>query len=206
MSDNYDKIKNNSSDFLLITLSLGQTTMTLTDFSNLPSFYPYEVVIWDRATYEEPSDDPYMERVNITSLVSGNTVNITRAQSGTSQYNHAAGNSVTSILSTQELLDAHRNNSTIHQAAAQGLDVTDSPTFAGLTIGGETDYTEFETDGTIEFHGAATVWDDVRVAASNLTKAGNNDPEYTQYKTNGAGSLGVYTWSFVHTADKEVFF
>jgi len=119
MSVNYDRVKNNLSDYLAVDLNIGQTTMTLNDFNNLPSFYPYNVVIWDRAVYEEPSDDSDMEIVTITSLVSGNIVNITRAQSGTSQKNHSAGNWVSTMLSTQELVDEHRNISNIHRVISR---------------------------------------------------------------------------------------
>jgi len=105
-----------------------------------------------------------------------------------------------------DLTDHINSDGSSHTFIDQNVTTSASPDFAGLTVGTETDYSEFEADGTLEFVGDAVVWDDIRVAASNLTKAGNNDPEYTQYKTNGAGSNGIYTWLFVHTADKEVFF
>jgi hypothetical protein len=41
-----------------------------------------------------------------------------------------------------------------------------------LQIGGAASYAEFESDGTLEFHGAATVWDDMLGAAVNLQQQG----------------------------------
>jgi hypothetical protein len=61
MTVNYERVKNNPSDYLAVALNIGQSTMTLNNFNNLPSYYPYEVAIWDRATYEDPDDDPDME-------------------------------------------------------------------------------------------------------------------------------------------------
>ena len=53
------------------------------------------------------------------------------------------------------------------------------------------DYSEFETDGTLEFHGDATVWDDLRVPVTSA-KPGNVLPDFGVFL--GAG--GLKTWLF----------
>lgn len=57
-------------------------------------------------------------------------------------------------------------------------------------------YTEIENDGTLRFVGDATVWEDLRVPLERGRPAGGNQPTWAQFKTNGAGSNGVYTWQF----------
>lgn len=42
-------------------------------------------------------------------------------------------------------------------------------------------YAEFESDGTMLFHGDATVWDDLRVAAT-ATRSAANSPSFTAWK------------------------
>jgi len=66
--------------------------------------------------------------------------------------------------------------------------------------GGTTNYTEFEADGTMEFNGAATVWDDVRVPLSTAKRIGNSDPDWEVFKN------GVYALAFDASTDQEVMF
>jgi hypothetical protein len=83
-------------------------------------------------------------------------------------------------------------------------------TLPGALIGnyGAGNYSEFEADGTLEMHGDATVWDDLRIEP--VVKAtGTNDPTFTQWFTNGAGSRGVYLYNFTNdilASEKEVFY
>lgn len=59
----------------------------------------------------------------------------------------------------------------------------------------------------IELVGATTVWDDERVPLSVARPgAGIRSPGYQQYKTNGAGSQGVYAFHFDPAQEEEVFF
>jgi hypothetical protein len=69
-------------------------------------------------------------------------------------------------------------------------------------------YVEVESDGTLEFHGGATVWDDLRVEPT-IKSTGSNDPTFTQWFTNGAGSIGLFLFNFTDVAtanEKEVYF
>jgi len=61
----------------------------------------------------------------------------------------------------------------------------------GMYIGDYPDnYSEFETDGTLEFNGDATVWDDLRVPVTS-TKPGNTSPDFGSFVGGG-----LKTWLF----------
>lgn len=57
-------------------------------------------------------------------------------------------------------------------------------------------YSEFEDDGTLVFHGEATVWDDLRVPLERAKDRGAKVPSFEQFKDNGAESTGVYAYNF----------
>lgn len=64
-------------------------------------------------------------------------------------------------------------------------------------IGGATNYSEFEADGTLKFVGNATVWEDLRVPLETARTQGSlNLPVYTKVMANGGTSPGVYLWVF----------
>lgn len=56
-------------------------------------------------------------------------------------------------------------------------------------------YSEFEADGTLCFHGDATVWDDLRITPGSFDRPGIADPAYVIYYPNGGG-LGTYLPEF----------
>ena len=62
-------------------------------------------------------------------------------------------------------------------------------------IGDGANYTRFEADGTIEFVGSATVFNDF-VVPTNSAKSGGNAPDWQMFRNSGSGSIGVYTWAF----------
>ena len=66
--------------------------------------------------------------------------------------------------------------------------------FGGSIVSGN--YSEFEYDGTLVFHGDGTVWGDERVPLERAKLAGENVPVYSQFKTDGGGSAGVYAYDF----------
>ena len=49
-------------------------------------------------------------------------------------------------------------------------------------------------------------WEDIRVAVFEAIPGGANDPDLAQFKDNGAGSTGVYTYWFDATSEEELFF
>ncbi len=75
------------------------------------------------------------------------------------------------------------------------------------TIGGATDHTKFEADGTMVSEGAATVWDDVMVFPDGTTKGGSYMPTWTSFRkdiTNN--SQGTMLWMFSPSVEQEVYF
>jgi hypothetical protein len=80
--------------------------------------------------------------------------------------------------------------------------------FSTLKVGDATNYTNIETDGTIEFFGDATVWEDLRIEPT-IKASGSNDPTLTKWFDNGSGSRGVFLFDFddaVTASQKEVSF
>jgi hypothetical protein len=49
-------------------------------------------------------------------------------------------------------------------------------------------------------------WDDLRVPITSTKLGGTKDPDFAVYKTNGAGSQGVFTYFFDKNTEEEVFF
>lgn len=60
-------------------------------------------------------------------------------------------------------------------------------------------YLKVEGDGTIEFDGDATVWDDLQVNIASIRFAGSNDPTWVAYK-------GGLVLSFHPTQDNIIYF
>ena len=73
-----------------------------------------------------------------------------------------------------------------------------------IEMGQTGSYTRIEPDGTVSFHGNATIWEDLRVPLVRGKIAGANVPTWSKFKDNGAGSNGVYGWSF--DDDDEIWF
>jgi hypothetical protein len=96
-----------------------------------------------------------------------------------------------------------------HLNTADNIAVTtkEFPSFkVGDVVGGN--YTDFDTTGFITFNGTTTVWDDLRVEP-NIKGTGTNDPTFTKWFDNGAGSRGVFLYNFIDAitaSEKEVFF
>jgi len=79
----------------------------------------------------------------------------------------------------------------------QGVKTTSSPSFAGLPIvGGATDHTTIEADGTIEFNGAATVWNDANVGGMTLGGPSATLPDEVKFTDEAGGDTGIYSWGF----------
>jgi hypothetical protein len=68
------------------------------------------------------------------------------------------------------------------------------------------DYSEFENDGTYRMEGNATVYDDIKVYASAVKLTGINQPKWTKFRDDGAGSTGVYLLAFDSSKINEVWF
>lgn len=75
-------------------------------------------------------------------------------------------------------------------------------------IGDATNNVTIGTDGHLTLAGTARVWDDIRIEPS-VRSSGTNVPAFSQWFTNGAGSRGIYLYTFdnaVDASEKEVHF
>ncbi len=55
-------------------------------------------------------------------------------------------------------------------------------------IGGDTNYTQFDADGSVSFVGDATVWDDLRIVPNVFDVPGGTDPDVISYQPAGSGA------------------
>jgi hypothetical protein len=62
-------------------------------------------------------------------------------------------------------------------------------------IGDSVNYTQFYSDGSMEFFGSATGFKD-QTGPLESAKPGANAPFWGKFRNNGAGSPGVYAWMF----------
>lgn len=101
----------------------------------------------------------------------------------------------TSILSKLEITTLSGDNTGDQDLS--GLikkDQTTPDTLVGLfhfptaKIGGATDNTEFEADGTMKMNGDASVWDDLRITPTAFDFLGNSDPTLVSYQPGGSGT------------------
>jgi hypothetical protein len=78
-----------------------------------------------------------------------------------------------------------------------------------VTLGGDAaNHVAIAADGTLTLVGTAKTWDDLRIEPVART-TGTFAPTFEQWLTNGAGSRGVYLYSFDNAAanaEREVFF
>ena len=97
---NFYKLANNCQTTLKTDMDSSQTTMEVDDNSTFPASFPFILTIWDSYIYgsNNASLDPTMEIVEVTSLVSGTTYNITREMEGTSGSEHFIGQTVAMLI------------------------------------------------------------------------------------------------------------
>jgi len=87
--------KNFAKGVLATSLSLAGTTLTVNSGHTLPvEAGTMRLVIWDVATYPDPSDDPSVEIVTAEYSGTGTVYNIIRAQENTSPSAHVTGSAV----------------------------------------------------------------------------------------------------------------
>jgi hypothetical protein len=104
------------------------------------------------------------------------------------------GNEYGTIQNTFSIGDGAAGSKTLTFNAASDAslvwDETNLNIGGPVTIGdgGTTDYTQVEADCTLEFNGAATVWDDMRITPGDFDRPGGSDPAYYAYDVNGSGT------------------
>jgi len=84
-----------------------------------------------------------------------------------------------------------------------------SLTLPTLKIGDSENYIEFEDDGTLLLTGDATVYDDIRFPALALRAPASGaaaEPDLVQFKDNGTGSTGVFSFAFDPDTEEEMYF
>jgi hypothetical protein len=68
----------------------------------------------------------------------------------------------------------------VEKAALAGADFTGAVDVAGgLTVGGDTHYAEFATDGTLTLNGDATYWDDLSFPLTQGKQGNTTKPDYS---------------------------
>jgi hypothetical protein len=73
-------------------------------------------------------------------------------------------------------------------------------------IGTASNYFEVEADGTLKLNGDATTHEDLRVPMTSTKLGGSKDPGFSVFKTNGAGSQGIFIYWFDKSAEEELYF
>lgn len=81
--------------------SSGATSIVLNtgNGAKLPQTTPYNLVWWDSTVYNDPSDDPSVEIVRVTTIT-GDTLTITRGQEGTTAVGHNTTGHVYKVIRT----------------------------------------------------------------------------------------------------------
>lgn len=74
------------------------------------------------------------------------------------------------------------------------IDYSSGEFCVGDVTGGN--YTEFESDGTVEFKGNATVWNDANVGSYTLGGPAAGLPDEVKFLDEVGGDTGIYTWAF----------
>ena len=144
---------------------------------------------WNNSSENIATFDPVHHRVGINMVQPHTTLTvegaITLQERAAREDNTAAYAQVYAKNDVPNTLWFVNDVGTEVRIAPQDLQVTASPTFAGFTkIGTATDYTEIESDGTIKFNGAATVWDDLQFTISDAKVPASNFPTWETFTTN----------------------
>ncbi len=154
----------------------------------------------DLQTIQGGSSSQYYHLTSAQYTAYGLHNSLTDLQGGTSgQYYHLTSNEYTGA--TQSNIDAAKLTGNTW-AAPEDIGTTtpavgNFTTFkAGNISGGN--YTEIESDGTLEFLGDATVWDDLRVTPGNFDRPGISDPSIVAVTPGGSGTT-TYLYEFSST-------
>lgn len=161
------------------------------------------------------SEEMFRRRVQETleNLEVGNDIinnQITVINSGSSTVNHSGLVGLTNDDHTQYLNTSRADTwfSTKQHSDLDGLTNDDHTQYllangtrdiemasGEFRIGDGTNYTEFESDGTLEFVGDATVWDDLRIVPGSFDRPGTSDPGIVSYTPTGS-SIAFYLYEF----------
>jgi len=115
--------KNFSKGVLATSLSLAGATLTVNSGHTLPvEAGTMRLVIWDSATYPDPSDDPSVEIVTGEYSGTGTVYDITRAQEDTSPSAHVTGSAVALNMTAAVSLETRYSDEEVRDVIGAILD------------------------------------------------------------------------------------
>ena len=103
MATFYNK-KNNSKTVLEFPLSVGTNQLTVQNASTFPTSGNFIITIWGKTKYPDPSDDPNMEILKVTS-VSGNVFTVDRGQENTNDVRHGEYSALELLLTAAQIVE-----------------------------------------------------------------------------------------------------
>lgn len=93
------------------------------------------------------------------------------------------------------------------QIGSKGTTYLSMSSSGETTFGTSTSNLKISNNGSLRLTGSAVAWEDLRVPMETSKAGGANDPTFVQVANNGAGSRGVYAYSFpTNTSARELFF
>ena len=97
--------KNNAQSTISGNVLGGDTSILVTSLVSFPEvgLGSFLCTIWNSTTYPDPSNDPNMEIVKVTSISSGNTFTVIRGQENTLARTHAIGSAIQMLLTVGQL-------------------------------------------------------------------------------------------------------
>lgn len=75
-----------------------------------------------------------------------------------------------------------------------------------IKLGGDANYTNIESDGSLRMHGSATTFNDLTIPITSTKRGGTKDPDFNEFKDNGSGSQGVFGFDFDDDTEEELYF
>jgi len=108
MTISLDPVINGGKGTVSTGYAAGAVTVVLSsgDGAKFPSSFSYNVVWWNSTDYSEPSDDPSVEIVRVTSRT-GDSLTVTRGQEGTADVAHNTGGKTYKVILaiTKKMID-----------------------------------------------------------------------------------------------------